>query len=142
MGEKNQVRVHLITDDPHRSQPSVPVSQWVGGSLSQAFRPPSPGRLSSPLPEVNPKPSAPHTRSVFVSFCIQGVVTAAPKTVAFWAGTLIQSRQRSQPCATGGSEGGLAFRGPIKGLPLSSMAIGALGPGPPAAPTPSSPGIF
>lgn len=58
-------------------------------------------------------------------------MTAAPKTVAFGVGTLIQSRQSGEPSATGDSEGGLAgcrgLKGSVKGLPLSSTATEVLG---------------
>lgn len=36
-----------------------------------------PERSLSPIPEVNPKPSAPYSWPLFVSVCFQGVVTAA-----------------------------------------------------------------
>ena len=41
--------------------------------------------------------STPHTWPLFVSFRIQGAVTAALKTVALGAGTLTQSRQGASP---------------------------------------------
>lgn len=111
--KRNLARVHLAAENTHKSQPSISALPWAGGSPNQAFRPPSTERLISSLPAMNPKPSAPYTWPLFVSFCIQGVVTAAPKTVAFWAGTVIQ---RSQPCVTGSSEGGLAKWRGLKGL--------------------------
>ena len=41
--------------------------------------------------------STPHTWALFVSFRIQGAVTAAPRTGALGAGTLSQSRQAASP---------------------------------------------
>lgn len=86
--------------------------RWPQSSLQASIS----GRLISPLPTVIPKPEAPYSWPLFVSLCIQGVVTAAPKTVAFWAGIVTQSRQRSKPCATAGSEGGLAEGRGLRGL--------------------------
>lgn len=114
-GEQKQVQEHPAAKHTRRSQPCF-CPYWLGGSLSQAFRPPSTGRLVSPWPRANPKPSPPYTWPLFVSFRIQGVVTAVPKTVAFGAGTLLQNRQRNKPSARGGSEGGLVEQRGLWGL--------------------------
>lgn len=134
-GGEEAGQVHPGTENTRKSQPSISALPRVGGSPGQAARPPSTARLITPLPMANPKPSAPYIWPLFVSVCIQGVVTAAPKTVAFGAGTVIQSRQRSQPCGGGGGQAEQRGLKEVKGLPLSSV-----GPQLPAPPTSESPG--